>query len=111
MGDSTALIFCYSEADNQGKWDEMHKLSFTLHSAQSIADPRQRAQLLTGAAIEEANTLALLVKVLNEAKDAATSIDDPEERERVLALVERAYERVGYDRASKSFSVPDRITA
>ena len=81
----------------------MRKINYTLMTAKDIDDPRVRANMLVRAALEEAQVLPLLAQVLDTALQAAIEIDDEMERRKILAKVEKAIQRLGYDPDSYSF--------
>lgn len=83
----------------------MRKLDYALLSAESTTDPKKRALMLAQAAIEEARTLDLIAQVLHEAEFAASAITDPFERERTVAAVNKAMERIGYNNRRKMFQL------
>lgn len=89
----------------------MHKLNFLLQRAEGISDPKQRALVLAGGAVDEIQTMQLLARVLQEAENAALSIENVDERNKALATIRRVFDRFGYNPIEKSFSLPSQITA
>lgn len=83
----------------------MQILNYTLQSAQNIADPKQRAQMLLNAAIEQARTVQLIAQILDAAEQAAMSVENPSDRTVLLRSVEKVMERMGYNAETGTFQI------
>jgi hypothetical protein len=83
----------------------MQILNYTLQSAANMADPKQKTQLLLGAAIEQGRTVQLLSQILDAAEQAAMSVDDPTERVALVQSVAKVMQRMGYDADTSTFQI------
>ena len=83
----------------------MQILNYTLQSADTIADPKQKTQMLLNAAIEQVRTGQLIAQILDAAEQAAMSVDDPSDRTVLLRSVEKVMQRMGYDAETNTFQI------